>query len=159
MGYTYCCTVLVIGYLALHQSTGFWLFDVVFPPIAKLQNKVANNSTPPVLIGKRFYFLISLLWCDRPIAPCYFSWNSISVLCDCNISWLSCILSPKCISQDRSIFCLELEASSRPFSMVSAGVGVNAKWIQWSWARDIYLIPNGIGWGLDLGEEANPNSA
>lgn len=35
--------------------------------------------------------------------------------------------SPKCISQDRSIFCLELEASSRPFSMVSAGVGVNAK--------------------------------
>ncbi|XP_055790425.1 phosphatidylcholine-sterol acyltransferase-like [Salvelinus fontinalis] len=50
MGYAHCCTVLLIVFIALQQSAGFWLFDVVFPPSAKPQNKMKNNSTPPVLI-------------------------------------------------------------------------------------------------------------
>ncbi|XP_020313356.1 phosphatidylcholine-sterol acyltransferase-like isoform X2 [Oncorhynchus kisutch] len=45
----HCCTVLLIVFLALQQAAGFWLFDV-FPSSFKTQNKVSNNSTPPVLI-------------------------------------------------------------------------------------------------------------
>ncbi|XP_052454439.1 phosphatidylcholine-sterol acyltransferase [Carassius gibelio] len=40
-----CIAFLLV---ALHQTSGFWLFNVIFPPTAK--PRVINNSTPPLII-------------------------------------------------------------------------------------------------------------
>ncbi|XP_018559590.1 phosphatidylcholine-sterol acyltransferase [Lates calcarifer] len=43
-----CSVLLVVFFLGLHHSSGFWIVNVVFPPNAK--PRVPSNSTPPLII-------------------------------------------------------------------------------------------------------------
>uniref|UniRef100_A0A671N1S5 Phosphatidylcholine-sterol acyltransferase n=1 Tax=Sinocyclocheilus anshuiensis TaxID=1608454 RepID=A0A671N1S5_9TELE len=48
MGHSRSFTCVASLLIALHQTSGFWLFNVIFPPTAK--PLIINNSTPPLII-------------------------------------------------------------------------------------------------------------
>uniref|UniRef100_A0A671SX25 Phosphatidylcholine-sterol acyltransferase n=1 Tax=Sinocyclocheilus anshuiensis TaxID=1608454 RepID=A0A671SX25_9TELE len=48
MGHSRSFKCIAFLLVALHQTSGFWLFNVIFPPTAK--PRVVNNSTPPLII-------------------------------------------------------------------------------------------------------------
>ncbi|XP_077066603.1 phosphatidylcholine-sterol acyltransferase [Siphateles boraxobius] len=48
MGFSPSFRCIAFLLIALHQTSGFWLFNVIFPPTA--QHRVINNSTPPLII-------------------------------------------------------------------------------------------------------------